>query len=213
MPSHRAGRAAHSRRPVARSATTVEDMFAALRNHGPASGLDHTVPNPPRYSPINGALAAPCAHAGGLLTSTQSTSSWVSDLRHTPRHWATGSSAPCTSLFKPVSVKGPVDLGPAPENTFDPSTIWWRHERLHRAVMRHPSALLSRYGAERDAMEAAWVADPPDSSSAFEAADDAETRWLSTVNDAIASRSAPDQRPWLVRHLWHRWNAEAGLRS
>jgi hypothetical protein len=63
--------------------------MAALRDHGP-DGL-------PRYSPVNGALDAPCAHIGGLVTSTQTTASWVADLRGaapgpdaTPaRHWVT----------------------------------------------------------------------------------------------------------------------------
>lgn len=195
----------------ARTARTVTDMFAALRNHGPASGLDHTVADPPRYAVLNGALAAPCAHAGGLLTSTQSTASWVADLRGTPQHWATGTSAPCTSLFKPVSVDEPVDIGPAPANTFDPRTLWWRHERLHRMVMQHPSALLSRYAGERDALETAWVADPPPSSDAFKLGDETEACWLTVIEDAIAAKAAPDQRPMIVRRLWRRWNAAAAL--
>jgi hypothetical protein len=77
--------------------------------------------------------------------------------------------------------------------------------------MRHPSALLSRYAAERDAMESKWVSDPPPSSDAFELAEEAEARWLTVVEDAIAAKAAPDQRPFLVRHLWRRWNAAANL--
>lgn len=196
---------------AARSASTVGDMFAALRSHGPATGLDHTVPGSPRYAVLNGALSAPCAHAGGLLTSTQSTASWVADLRGAPLHWATGTSAPCTSLFKPVSVDEPVDIGPTPANTFDPRTLWWRHERLHRTVMRHPGALMSRYATERDATEAAWVADPPTSSDAFKLGDEAEARWLTLVTDAMAAKAAPDGRPMIVRRLWRGWDSAAGL--
>lgn len=195
----------------ARAASTPIDMFAALRNHGQAPGLAHTVAAPPRYAVLNGALSAPCAHAGGLLTSTQSTASWVADLRTTPQHWATATAAPCTSLFKPVSVNDPVDIGPTPANTFDPRTLWWRHELLHRAVMGHPAALLSRYAAERDATETAWVADPPPSGDAFKLGDEAEAEWLTRVSDAIAAKAAPDQRPMLVRGLWRRWNAAADL--
>lgn len=195
----------------ARTATSVPDMFAALRNHGPATGLDHTVASPPRYAVLNGALGAPCAHAGGLLTSTQSTASWVADLRGSPQHWATGTSAPCTSLFKPVSVCEPVDIGPVPANTFDPRALWWRHERLHRMVMRHPSALLSRYDSERDTLEATWVADLPSSSDAFKLGDEAEACWLTTVEDAIAAKAAPESRPTIVRRLWRHWNAAADL--
>ncbi|MCZ7631570.1 MAG: hypothetical protein M5U19_22045 [Microthrixaceae bacterium] len=128
-----------------------------------------------------------------------------------PLHWATGTSAPCTSLFKPVSVDEPVDIGPTPANTFDPRTLWWRHERLHRTVMRHPGALMSRYATERDATEAAWVADPPTSSDAFKLGDEAEARWLTLVTDAMAAKAAPDGRPMIVRRLWRGWDSAAGL--
>lgn len=195
----------------ARSASTVTDMFAALRDHGPATGLDHTIAGAPHYSVINGALGAPCAHAGGLLTSTQSTASWVADLRGTHQQWATGTSAPCTSLFKPVSVDQPLDSGGAPTNSFDADSLWWRHERLHRTVMRNPGALLSRYAPERDAMEREWAAEPPPSAEAFELGAQAEERWLALVSEAIAAGAAPDERPALVRRLWRRWDGTAGM--
>lgn len=195
----------------ARSAGSALDMFAALRDHGPPKGLDHRIDAGPRYSVLNGALAAPCAHAGGLVTSTQSTASWVADLRGEPQHWATATSAPCTSLFKPVSVDRPVDTGAAPTGSFDDHSIWWRHERLHRAVMVNPGALLSRYAPDRDALEADWVADPPDPATAFELAARAEQRWLGIVSDAIAAGAAPDERPAFVRRLWRRWDAAAAM--
>jgi hypothetical protein len=106
---------------AASAATQVADLFAALRDHGPSGA--------PRWSPVNGALSAPCAHAGGLVTATQSTASWVSDLRPGGRHWVTGTAAPCTSLFKPVAVEQPLDVdpGPMPTNRYDPAYRWWRH--------------------------------------------------------------------------------------
>src|SRR5699024_5216005 len=115
-------------------ARTPAHLFAALRDHGAGPS--------PRWSRLNGALAAPCAHAGGRLTSTQSTASWVSDLRGSPLHWATATSAPCTSLFKPVRIEDPVDLAPGVEasNRYDPALRWWRHEVLHRLVLRDHAA-------------------------------------------------------------------------
>lgn len=183
----------------ATTATGVVDLFAALRDHGP-TGL-------PVYSPLNGALAAPCAHAGGILTSTQTTASWVADLRTTPRHWVTGTAAPCTSVFKPVQVDQPVDLGPTPTDRFDDRTLWWRHERLHRASMIDPAALLPRYRHQRDLLETAWVADPPASETAFEHAERLEAAWLADV----LSTGQPDRRPLLVRRLWDRWDRDAGM--
>ena len=107
---------------------------------------------------------APCVHAGGLVAASQTTGSWVAELRPgVTRHWATATAAPCTGLFKPVAVDQPLDLSPQPSDKADDKSLWWRHERLHRAVMRDPARLGKRYFAERDATEAAWIADLPDS--------------------------------------------------
>ncbi len=187
----------------AQRAVGAADMMAALRDHGRGGR--------PTYSVFNGALGAPCAHPGGLLTSTQSTASWVGDLRGDIQHWATATSAPCTSLFKPVAVGQPVDLGPAPGNTVDARSLWWRHERLHRLVMRNPEALLGRYGAQRDSVEAAWIADPPPSAGAFAQGDQLEQSWLELVIEAVAAKAAPDVRPPLVRRQWKRWTREASI--
>lgn len=191
---------------MAVGADGVLDLFAALRSHGPGRAR-------PRYSPLNGALSAPCAHAGGLLTSTQTTASWVADLRSQPQHWATGTAAPCTSLFKPVRVSEPVDLGPAPANVFDPHSLWWRHEVLHRAVMRNPGALLTRYRSERDDLERHWSLEPPASAEAFRSADELTAIWSERVDEAIAAKAAPDVRPWIVRRLWRRWDEAAAIRG
>ena len=175
---------------AAAAATTPLDLMAALRDHGNAAG--------PAWSPVNGALSAPCAHAGGLVTSTQSTASWVADLRRAPLHWVTGTSAPCTSVFKPVRVDQPLDVDPngMPTNRYDEQFRWWRHERLHRLALRDVPASLARFAASRDRLEAAWLAQPPGSAAAFEAADAAEARWL---EDLVAA-GLPDRRPrWLRR--------------
>jgi dipeptidase len=182
----------------------VGAMFEVLRDHGEGPL--------PRYHLLNGALAAPCAHPGGLLTSTQSTSSWVADLTDAPRHWVTATSAPCTSIFKPVTVGDPVVLGPVPANTFDPASLWWRHELLHRRVMADPVELIGRFAAERTATEAVWLHDPPSTRKAFDTADAMERRWLADVEGYLASRrNTPDRRPPLVRHKWDRWNRQAGM--
>ena len=76
----------------------------------------------PRYSLINGAMAAPCMHAGGLAANAQTTASWVAELRPAAAaHWVTATAAPCTSLFKPVQVTAPVELALKPSDCFDPA--------------------------------------------------------------------------------------------
>jgi secernin len=185
---------------AARAATTPTDLFAALRDHGPTGT--------PRWSPVHGGLTAPCVHAGGTVASSQSTASWVADLRSGPgatQHWATATSGPCTSLFKPVTVREPVSLGPDPTNRNDPATTWWRHEDLHRLALRDLSASLARFGAERDRTERRWSADPPPSAEAFAEAAELEDRWA----DELRRAQLPDVRPRWVRSQWSRFDQEA----
>jgi secernin len=184
---------------LACEATGPADLMAALRSHGSSS--------PPRWSPVHGGLGAPCVHAGGVLASSQTTASWVSDLRSRPRHWATGTSAPCTSLFKPVAVDGPVDLGPAATNAYDPRSLWWAHEPLHRATLRAYGTLIPRYRHARDRTEAGWIADPPSSVAAFDRAAQLEQRWLADVVGA----HLPDTRPSWVRRAWRGYDRAAHL--
>ena len=184
----------------ASSADGVADLAAVLRSHGAGPT--------PEYSLLNGAMSAPCMHAGGLVTSSQTTASWVADLRGTePLHWVTATSAPCTSVFKPVTVAAPVDLGPRPSNTADSATLWWRHEQLHRALTKDLGALLPRCLHERARLEDDWFADPPEAAEAFATADRLEARWLEDVRAARAT----DVRPWRVRRQWSSWDRAAGL--
>ncbi len=198
----RIARARERRACTASSAAAAEspaDLFALLRSHG-ASPV-------PRYSLLSGGLAAPCAHAGGVLAAAQTTASWVSDLRRgRVRHFATGTAAPCTSLFKPVDVSTPLDLGPSPTDRYDPASLWWRHERLHRRVLRDPAALLPLLAA-RSEIEARWLEVPPDPHDAFDEADRHLAAWLA----AAESRPVVDRRPFRARCYWRTRDRRARL--
>jgi len=185
--------------PLACTARGPADLMAALRSHG--SGPS------PWWSPVHGGLTAPCVHAGGLVASSQTTASWVSDLREGTSHWATGTAAPCTSLFKPVDVGAPVDLGPAPTNRFDPATTWWRHELLHRTTLAAFGARIERYRGARDTVEAVWTADRPHSAEAFAQAAALEKGWLGEV----AGMAERDRRPSWVRRRWDDADHLAGI--
>jgi len=177
------------------------DMMRILRDHGDAGAA-------PSYSWLNGGLGAPCVHAGGLVAASQTAGSWVAELRPgAVRHWVTATAAPCTGLFKPVSIDQPLDL-PLPGQQADDESLWWRHERLHRAVMRDPSHLGPRYFAERDEIEAVWAIDPVSSQTAFVEGDQLLARWTSDV----LAHGGGDLRPWYVRRYWAKRNARAGLR-
>ena len=174
---------------LAADAHTAGDLFPVLRDHGGSDG--------PCYRWVNGALSAPCAHAGGLLAATQTTASLVVALgAGEPQIWVTATSAPCTALFKPVRVGTPLALvspGDAPDDS-----LWWQHEHLHRLVMRDPERRLAHYRAERDAQEARWLREPPSSPEAFRQGQALLEKWTAEQ----LAHNTRDVRPWYVRRYW-----------
>jgi hypothetical protein len=135
--------------------------------------------------------------------------SWVSELTPSAAlHWATGTAAPCTSLFKPFRFEQREAPEPAPNDRFDARTLWWRHERLHRLVMRDPEAAAPRFVDERDAVQERWLADPPDTGSALAEGDELLRRWTA----AVAGVSSRDIRPAWVRRYWRVRDRRAGIR-
>jgi len=174
-------------------AARVSDLIAALRDHGDAAW--------PRYSAARGAMHAPCMHAGGLIAASQTTGSLVAELSpEGARLFATGTSAPCLSVFKPVRVDEPLDLGPAPGAERDES-LWWTHERLHRPVMKDPERLGPLFLAERDAMEARFLAEGCESAGAWRDAGAALGEWVARVE---GQKDVRDLRPWAARRYWAR---------
>ena len=185
------------------AASSPRDLMAVLRGHGVRGPA-------PRWSPMIGAKAAPCMHAGGGIKATsQTTGSWIAELKRDGehRHWATATAAPCMSLFKPVRVDHALHLGPDPTDRFNPDTVWWRHELLHRAVLADPERLLPLLAAERDRIEARWLSTPTDPAAAFVEADEVTARWFETVRTA----DGPDRRPGWARRYWDTRDAKAGM--
>ena len=188
---------------LARDVTQAGGLMRLLRDHGSAD-------DQPRYAWHNGGLNAACVHPAGRLASSQTTASWVADLRSgAMQHWVTGTAAPCTGLFKPVDVLKPLDLGPAPTDQFDDRTLWWRHERLHREVMKNPAELLPLYAPERDQMEREWLRAPPAPGEAFQEADTCLERWTQLVTSCHAA----DTRPGFVQRYWSKRNTRAGFEA
>jgi dipeptidase len=175
---------------LATGAVGPGDLMRTLRSHGASEW--------PRYHPINGTLRIPCMHGGGLVASSSSTAGWVGDLV-AGRHWVTATSAQCLSLFKPVTVDVPVDLGPLPDDRDDHESLWWRHERLARAVLRDPAQLAPIFTAERDRVEAEWLEAPPSPAEAFTLHAEALDRW---TDDVAAADWGTDRRPWWARRYW-----------
>jgi secernin len=186
---------------LAQQATKPADLAAILRDHGAGRAE-------PRYSLVRGGLAAPCVHAGGLVASSQTTGSWISELSPAGvRHWATGTAAPCVSHFKPVAVDQPIDVG-APADRFDESSLWWRGELVHRRVIGTPAQFLPKLALERLPVECGWFEDPPDSKEAFRTAAEMTNRWIEA---AESEPRTADVRPLFVRSYWRKRNLHAGF--
>ena len=194
---------------------TVSTVMAALRDHG--EGASEV------WWPDKGIIGAQvCMHAGfGPVRASQSVGSMVSHLHPDyPTHFFTGTSATCTSTFKPVWLDaGLPDLGSEPSGIYDPTTLYWKHEDLHRATLRDYDRFIQLYQSERDALEAKFVnqglnlADHPAverlaySSQCFSETQVAEAGWLKRIEQAH-----PQKRPALLYKIaWDGFNRQARL--
>ncbi len=110
---------------LAREVHSTSTAAGVLADHGPRPA--------PRFSIVNGAMQAPCVHAGGLIAASQTVSSWISELGDQgASHWASGTSAPCLGIFRPLDFNRARDCG-HPTGSPDSSSLWWRFELLSPA--------------------------------------------------------------------------------
>ncbi len=214
---------------VQKGRITVETMIAALRDHGPEVSGD------PLWNPGRGwIMDTLCVHAGlGPTRPSQSVGAMVAHLiPGMPVVWVTGTSGTCTSIFKPVFLGGAglpsiPGLNGEPTGTYDPRTLWWGHERLHRQVIRDYATRMPLYREERDALEASFLREAAEviaryretspeeraeplrafSASCFERAAAATERWVKIVADTPVRHRPP--LPFSL--AWNRFNREAGF--
>ncbi|WP_296603361.1 C69 family dipeptidase [Nocardioides sp.] len=177
----------------------VLDAVSILRDNGTGSG--------PRWSPVNGSMVGPNMHAGGLVASSQTVSSWVSDLG-TGIHWATGTADPALSLFVPLRVDEPLTEAAYPtegvSNRRDEHSLWWRHERWHRDALRDWVGAESRIASARDEVQSRWVARPPTTADALAEAEGLREEWAAT-----AAGTPGDTRPAWARRRWRDFERKA----
>ena len=127
----------------------VPSMMGTLRHH-----------NDENFDPQTTSLTSVdvCMHAGfGPIHISQSTASMVVYLDgNTPIIFATGTSAPCTSIFKPMWMDTASSLrrsAPVPTAQADSASLYWTHERLHRATLLNYPERLKAYASDRDELE------------------------------------------------------------
>ncbi len=131
----------------------AQDLMNILRTHRRGESAS--------WTPDRGFTGADiCMHAGvGPVRINETTGSMVSELfQEDQLHWFTGTTAPCTGVFKPVWFKGGLpEMGSTPTGKYDPDSLWWMHEKLHRSVILDYSQRISLYQEERDQLEGSFV--------------------------------------------------------
>ncbi len=99
-----------------------------------------------------------CLHAGGVLRPSQTTGSMLVRLQPgaMPEVFATGTSAPCLSLFQPVSFQSGATVGSLllDAAATEQSALWHRFERVHQRALLD-RGFRHRLRASRDALEPA----------------------------------------------------------
>ncbi|MDK2982222.1 MAG: secernin [Chloroflexota bacterium] len=103
-----------------------------------------------------------CVHKGyGPVRASQSVASLVCRLSQAgDLHLATGTSAPCLSLFKPIWLDAglPAGVQVNPGGTYNDQSMWWQHELLHRAVLQDFDHRSQTLHSEQQAIEQKWIA-------------------------------------------------------
>jgi dipeptidase len=157
----------------------------------------------------------------GPVRINQTTGSMVSQIgKEDAIHWLTGTAAPCLSLFKPVWMSaGLPDQGIAAEGKDTPDSLWWQHERFHRAVILDYSHRKNLIDAERMQLQNKMLAESERMNSAAPGArlkfsDNcfneglAETKnWTSRINMEPIRKQAAS----FYRSAWKKINQEADL--
>ena len=190
---------------------TTKTMFDILRHHNdgyhPASAETHR---------------NICIHAGPQENRWwQADGAMVSDVGdHGVMAWVTGTSGNCVSIFKPVfmGVNLP-DIGPIPAEHFDPRSLWWKHELLHRRAMADFDHLVPEIRQDFNTLEIEFLAGSETVKTGtmgekrdfmeycFHKAYDATEEWIARLR----TRSDLKFNDPNYRAMWQKLNAEAGL--
>ncbi|MBT7770423.1 MAG: peptidase U34 [Rhodospirillales bacterium] len=136
---------------------TPLDMIGILRDRG------ETALENPDWRPDGDMNGTICAHAsfGPARRFGQTVGSQVSLLGASgDKHFVTATAAPDMGIFKPITLNSdhyPTQLAVNPSGVWDPHSLWWQHEKLHRAVLKDYAARLKSYQLERDQLEEEFV--------------------------------------------------------
>lgn len=184
-----------------------------LRDHGAEAGEE--------WRPGKGITGAEvCMHASfGPIRISQTTGSMISHLTlEGDTHWVTGTSAPCTSVFKPVWFEGGLpDLGLAPTEVYNAQTLWWQHENLYREILRDYAIRINVVKPQQAELEEAFLKGLPDIPGAAPAEKRAYTldcfakaaQMEAEALETVKSLPEANFRPVLDQAAWKKFDREA----
>jgi len=192
----------------------VLTMFSALQSHGIGSEPYHP------GKKLTGAQV--CMHTGfGPVRESQSVASLVADVtNHNQTYWITGTSAPCTSLFKPVWIDAGIpDIGQSPTGEYDDTSLFWQHELLHRRILRNYEDSMKLGRQEQARLQASFVAKTQQAESkgvdlrsklsqnCFTETAHFEKNWKKLIVDQVVE----SKDPFLYRSAWNHINQKASI--
>ena len=176
----------------------VSDFIRALSDH---AGIEPTVG-------WRGLM--PCAHASWFPTrrSQQTTASLIARLdAGGPSVWATGTSSPCLSVFKPVGFDDTrFPLHPVADEGYNPRSLWWAHERLHRACLRNYAGRRAVFAEERERLQRECLRPGADHLQTWKRHRALVDAWLERALEV-----KPAALPPATRLYWRRQSREAGI--
>lgn len=183
----------------------VARLAEVLRDHA-----DSAPRREPAADPRAGVrMHMPCAHASWLPTrrAGQTTASMIARLdRAGSQLWMTGTSSPCLSVFKPAPLVLDRPWAESPPEQADAESLWWRHERLHRAVLADWQRRRDVASDERAQLEARSFATTVEQiEQSLELWSEHRRALPSWIEQALALGSAK------VRGFWRRQSRRDGL--
>lgn len=190
------------------SRTNLEDIFETLRSHRDEEN----------FRPDKGLTGADlCMHSGfGPIRVSQTTGSMVVEQDENVLNiWVTGSSAPCLSIFKPMSLNQELNyFGPSPELDYDSHSYWWQHEIIHRQILKDYSKLSPEYLLEAKELEQGFIQKMKEFNGQIEIIadcfDDAlifQKKWIEKLRDLPIK----DKTNFLYRMVWNKNNRLAKM--
>jgi dipeptidase len=188
--------------------TTLTDVFSTLRSHREEEN----------FKPDKGLAGADlCMHAGfGPIRLSQTTGSMVVvQDENDCTVWVTGSSAPCLSIFKPMSFDQTENyFGAQPKESYDEESYWWKQERIHRRIIMDYQNLSRDYQKERDELEKYFVDEMTNTKSplttiesSFEKAFEFQRKW----NRQLDQMDNKNKTNFLYSFFWNKNNSRAKI--